>query len=259
MASAKGLEWTFDTVAELYEKARPEYVDALYRRIFDYIAIDESSSVLEIGIGAGEATQPMLRTGCKLTAVEYGESFAALCRRKFSGYPRFSVIRGRFEETEFADRTFDLVYCASAFHWIPEQVGYAKVFSMLKTEGVFACFDNHPFEDKGRPELADEIQRLYARYMGSAGRPKEYDIEAARRKAAVALRYGFRDIACELFHRQRTLSAEEYVALLGTYSDHIALEAGLRSEFYRRIEDAIDSHGGEITIYDTIDLRIAIK
>ena len=67
MASAKGLEWTFDTVAELYEKARPEYVDALYRRIFDYIAIDESSSVLEIGIGAGEATLPMLRTGCKLT------------------------------------------------------------------------------------------------------------------------------------------------------------------------------------------------
>ncbi len=130
---------------------------------------------------------------------------------------------------------------------------------MLKTGGVFACFDNHPFEDKGRPELAEEIQRLYARYMGSACRPKEYDIEAARRKAAVALPYGFRDIACELFHRQRTLSAEEYVALLGTYSDHIALEAGLRSEFYRRIEDAIDSHGGEITIYDTMDLRIAIK
>ena len=73
MTSAKGLEWTFDTVAELYETARPEYVDALYRRIFDYIAIDESSSVLEIGIGAGEATLPMLRTGCKLTAVEYGE------------------------------------------------------------------------------------------------------------------------------------------------------------------------------------------
>ena len=46
MTSAKGLEWTFDTVAEQYEKARPEYVDALYRRIFDYIAIDESSSVL---------------------------------------------------------------------------------------------------------------------------------------------------------------------------------------------------------------------
>ena len=62
-----------------------------------------------------------------------------------------------------------------------------------------------------------------------------------------------------MFHRQRRLSAEEYVALLGTYSDHIALEAGLRSEFYRRIEDAIDRHGGEITIYDTIDLRLAIK
>lgn len=257
--SAKGLEWTFDTVAGQYEKARPEYVDALYRRIFDFIAIDDSSNVLEIGIGAGEATQPILRTGCKLTAVEYGKTFAAMCRHKFGGYPRFSVVTGRFEEMEFPDRSFDMVYCASAFHWIPEQTGYAKVFSILKEGGIFACFDNHPFEDKGRPELANEIQRLYARYMGSACRPKEYDIETARRKAAVARHYGFRDVACELFHRQRKLQAKEYVALLGTYSDHIALEAEIRTEFYHRIEDAIDRHGGEITIYDTIDLRIAIK
>jgi len=30
----------------------------------------------------------------------------------------------------------DLVYSASAFHWIPEDIGYSKVYDMLKPEGA---------------------------------------------------------------------------------------------------------------------------
>ena len=37
MAVIKGLEWTFDTAAEVYEKMRPGYVEELYRDIFQYI------------------------------------------------------------------------------------------------------------------------------------------------------------------------------------------------------------------------------
>ena len=47
--------------------------------------------------------------------------------------------------------------------------------------------------------------------------------------------------------------------LLGTYSDHIAIEGKIRSEFFSEIEKAIDRHGGKITIYDTIDLQLARK
>ena len=47
--------------------------------------------------------------------------------------------------------------------------------------------------------------------------------------------------------------------LLGTYSDHIAIEEKIRTEFFSKIEDVINRHGGEITIYDTIDLQLARK
>ena len=63
----------FDTVASKYEKLRPGYTDDLYKMLFDYIDIDESSHVVEVGIGGGQATLPILKTGCSLTAVEYGE------------------------------------------------------------------------------------------------------------------------------------------------------------------------------------------
>ena len=54
MAVIKGLEWTFDTAAEVYEKMRPGYVEELYQDIFQYIPVDESSNVVEIGIGGGQ-------------------------------------------------------------------------------------------------------------------------------------------------------------------------------------------------------------
>ena len=87
----------------------------------------------------------------------------------------------------------------------------------------------------------------------------EYSEEKAVSRAGIAEKYGFTDIQYALFRRTRTFSAREYSALLGTYSDHIAIEEMLRTEFFARIEEAIDSHGGRITIYDTIDLQLARK
>ena len=153
MAVIEGLEGTFDSVASTYAKLRPGYLNELYQDIFGFIPIGEASNVVEIGIGGGQATLPILQTGCTLTAVEYGEHFSEICREKFKNFPKFSVVTGKFEEVDFQEESCDLIFSASAFHWIPEEVGYRKVFSMLKKGGAFARFANHPFEDKGRPKL----------------------------------------------------------------------------------------------------------
>ena len=75
----EGMGWTFDTVAETYEKLRPGYVKALYDRVFQYSGLNESSRAVEVGIGGGQATLPVLQTGCAVTAVEPGDAvFGAL-------------------------------------------------------------------------------------------------------------------------------------------------------------------------------------
>lgn len=86
-----------------------------------------SSDVVEIGIGGGQATLPILKTRCTLTAIEYGENFSKLCEEKFKEYKSFSVITNKFENVSFPDSKYDLVYSASAFHWVPEDIGYPKV------------------------------------------------------------------------------------------------------------------------------------
>lgn len=264
MPAIKGLEGAFDTVASVYEKLRPGYVEELYQAIFDYIPINESSKVVEVGIGGGQATLPFLRTGCELTAVEYGKQLSELCREKFKEYPNFSVITSKFEDASVKYDNYDLVFSASAFHWVPEEIGYPKVFAMLKRGGVFARFANHPFRCKDNPDLSREIDRIYGEYYYKyynlrQSIPSEYCKEDAKVRASIAEKYGFVDIQYALFQRIRSFTASEYITLIGTYSDHIAMEETIRTEFFIKIEEAITNHGGTINIYDTIDLQLARK
>lgn len=264
MPVIKGLEWTFDTIATTYEKFRPGYTDDLYKMLFDYIAIDKSSCVVEVGIGGGQATLPILKTGCSLTAVEFGENFSKLCQKKFEEYKNFSVITEKFENVSLPNSQYDLVYSASAFHWIPENIGYSKVYDMLKHGGAFARFANHPYRDKDKPILSAEIDKLYSKYYSAyygkdMKAETEYSEEQAIHRAQIAEKYGFVDIKYAMFYRTRTFSAKEYIELLGTYSDHIAIEEKIRTEFFAKIEETINEYGGTFTIYDTIDLQLARK
>ena len=261
MPSSKGLEWTFDTATTVYDKMRPGYVDALYQEIFDYIPMNAACKAVEVGIGTGQATPPILATGCELTAVEYGESLAQKCRIKFKDYPAFSVITGKFEDAALKKDSYDLVFSATAFHWIPEEEGYQKVYAILKHGGAFARFANHPYPGKDNPSLREEIDKLYTIYHHSDKKNvfKEYGEAQAQKLAAIASKYGFADIRHAMFYRIRTFTAEEYIALLATYSDNIALDEPVRKEFFSKIEEVINKHGGEINIHDTIDLQLARK
>ena len=264
MPAMEGLHWTFDTVASAYEKLRPGYVKELYETIYRYIPIDAHSNVVEVGSGGGQATAPILKTGCRLTAVEYGAQFSELLKDKFREYPNFSVITGNFEETELAHDTYDLIFSASAFHWIPEQSGYEKVYAMLKKGGAFARFANHPFRDINRPDLTAAIDELYRKYYDAyhgrvSSAPKEYTADDAQARAELALQYGFTDVKSFLFRRVRAFTADEYVSLLSTYSDHIAMDDAHRIPFFDGVRKAIESHGGVMELHDTIDLQLARK
>ena len=264
MTKENELNRTFDSASSAYNKMRPNYVAELYKKIFGYIHISENSRVVEVGSGSGQATKPLLDTGCQLTAVEYGEHLSRLLKSNFSGYDNLSVITGKFEDIVFDENSFDLVFSATAFHWIPEETGYRKVFSMLRPGGAFARFANHPAISKRSPALLQEIEMLYDRYYYRYYNKKrsevtEYTEARSEKIAMIADKYGFTDIQCHLFSRERVFSANEYVQLLSTYSDHIAIEKDIREEFFSKIEDAINNHGGTLTIYDTLDLQLARK
>jgi SAM-dependent methyltransferase len=257
-----GLETTFNEVAVEYDTWRPTYVPELYQDIFACKEIDDSSHVLEVGIGTGQATKPFLETQCHLTAVELGDNLAAYSRQKYKEFSKFDVRNCSFQDFEGRENSFDLIYSASAFHWIPEDIGYPKVYTLLRNGGIFAQFANHPYRDKENDALHMAMQQVYARYMPhSQAEPEEYSEEQCREKADTMTHYGFVDVTWKMYHRTRTFDAQAYVSLISTYSDHRAINAEQRVKFLQEIHDVIHhvGFGGQITIYDTIDLQLARK
>lgn len=116
--------------------------------------------------------------------------------------------------------------------------------------------------EKLRPGYVDELYQSIFRnkfYNKKRETLTEYTEEQAKERAMIAEKYGFTDIQYGLFYRQRVFSAKEYKELLGTYSDHIAMDETIRLKFFSRIEEAINKYGGHITLFDTIDLQLARK
>ena len=89
--------------------------------------------------------------------------------------------------------------------------------------------------------------------------PRPFGEAEAREIANIGKEYGFTDIQIHLFHRTRSFSPEEYVRLLGTYSDHLALPENVRAEFFGRIAQTIRDFGGWLNIRDTLDLELFRK
>lgn len=256
--------WTFDASADIYGKMRPGYPSSLYKKIFDYANLQAGDSVLEIGIGAGNATPPFLDAAMQVIAVEPGKNFANLCACKFAAYPNFEIINAKFEDYEPEGKLFNLIYAATAFHWLPEKQGFNKVYSLLKSGGVFARFANHPFAAYDAPALRRQMYAEYAEYYYKFYKDKPkfqgaFDTRQARAKAEIASQYGFTDAKWHIFQNKRCLCANDYILLLQTYSDHMALPGNLRHGLFAALEEIIDANGGYINILDTIDLELCKK
>ncbi|MGI5899044.1 MAG: class I SAM-dependent methyltransferase [Christensenellales bacterium] len=248
---------TFNEDAANYDRFRPRYHPRLFSDIAAFCGLDHSKQALEIGLGTGQATLPFLKTGCNITAVELGEDLAEFSRQKFSEYENLTIINSSFEDFE-TGTAFDLIYSAMAFHWIKDEIGYPKAHGLLKKGGTLALFWNHPSAASEDDQMHVEIQKVYAKYRPSA-RPKPHGEEDCRAIAEKIARFGFADVEFRLYHGERNFSAQDYIGLLNTYSDHIALPPEIKGVFEKEIAEAINNLGGTMTVFDTIDLYLAKK
>lgn len=252
-------EKTFDNQTLSYEKVRPTYPAELYDDIFRYRPIGWDSNVLEIGIGTGKATTPFLEKQCRLVALEPGGNLAAFSAEKFKDYPYFLLQNQMLQDFRCGPETFDLIYAATSFHWIPEEYGYKRVYELLKKGGAFARFAYHANKDREREAMTFEIQECYQKYMNASKEPKPYCEEDALLLAEVAKKYGFVDTEYRMYHWTKDFSADDYMEVLKTYPDHMSLEAIVREKLFQGIYKAIERGGGVITVYYTMDLQLARK
>ena len=248
----------FDEIVVNYDKVRWDYPDELFADIFDYVGAGSDKNALEIGAGTGKATTPFVNTGYKVTAVEMGVNMSDFIREKFKDYTNFNLKTTTFEDVDLNDNSYDLIYAASAFHWVDAEIGCPKVFRLLKDGGVFALFRNNAvLSDKN--DIYNEIQAVYDKYYYSHFKPDKRPIKISEMQYKDFLKpeeiyrgfrfesleqYGFTDILMKLYKSERTYNADDYIKLQDTMSDHRAMPEESRMTLYTAIKEVINKHGG---------------
>src|SRR5919204_6278586 len=101
------LRRTFDSVADLYDVARPSYPTQLFDDLVALAELRPGDRLLEIGCATGKATRPLLERGFSVVCIEMGAELAEHARRNLVGLPA-EIHIAPFEVWDSRGRTFDL-------------------------------------------------------------------------------------------------------------------------------------------------------
>lgn len=251
----RDLRTAFDSDAANYDRVRPRYCPQLFEEVIRAAGITSSSRVLEIGPGTGQATDPFIQLGCSVMAVELGEHLADYLREKYADRSNLTVWQGDFLEFP-EESTYDLVYSATAFHWIPREQGFAKVMRLLKPGALLALFWNHPIVG-GNAAEEQTVQAIYRKFDRDAKGAKPFDGSSCAAYEQALQDAGFQNVRSRLFSGERVLTGEQYVQLMRSYSDHSSLPEDKRLRLEEEMEAAIRGMGDALTIRDVMDLYLA--
>ena len=244
----------FDEIVVKYDIARWEYPPELYTDIFNYSGTNAENNALEIGAGTGKATAPFLLAGYAVTAIEFGANMAEFIKEKYKEYSNFSINVSAFEEVELCDNSYDLIYAASAFHWVNAEIGCPKAFRLLKSGGTFALFRNNLINGY---EVSKETEDLYEKhYLSVYPANKQHSSPKTREELSSPSgiyngyrfydmeRYGFVDTVMKFYDVTLSYNADEYIALLETHADHRSLPENNKAQLYAGIKEVINMHCG---------------
>jgi len=235
----------FNGVAEFYAAYRPDYPDVLIECVISLTGIHKSGKILEIGSGTGKATALFAQRGYSILCIEPGENLVSVAKQNLENFPRIEFQEFAFEDWNEPTNEFDLVISAQAFHWVPKEIGYAKVARALKANGYLALFWNmYPYPKGG---IYDDLRKVYKEQTPTlATRTGSYEDLLKQREIEIIESGCFGTVEVRKFPWLTRYSTEQYLGLLNTYSDHLRLPEEDRNRLFESVAEVIERHGGFI-------------
>ena len=244
--------FTFDEVAELYDRHRPGYPEALFEDLVALSGIAPAGRILEIGAGTGQATLPLARRGLRVLCLEPGAALARVARGKLAGFPRVEVLETTFEAWPLEARGFGLVVSAQAFHWVAPELRFAKAAAALGAGGALAVVGNAAvFGASPNRRALDAVYARHAPALHDADPAVSFYAEGGPITALFAESGCFGPVTWRRYPWAQRYSAADYCGFLRTHSNHRLLPPEQREALLAAVAEAIEEHGGSIEVpYD---------
>jgi SAM-dependent methyltransferase len=232
----------FNEAAEIYDRVRPSYPADLFDALFQMLP--SQPEIVEVGPGTGQATKHLLTRGASVLAIEIGPAMAAKLRSNLPS-DQLRICVGDFEVMEIVAGGADVLFSATAYHWISREAQTDRPAAILRKGGLVAIIDLIQVDSAGDSSFFTAAQPIYERYgQGHTGppAPSRGSVDPAIRAVLDADRR-FDSVAVSTYDWDQTYSASDYRNLMLSYSgtqmmnesDRVGLlddmESFIRSDF----------------------------
>jgi SAM-dependent methyltransferase len=226
----RGRATSFGSVADAYERARPEYPQDAVR----WLAGGEPADVVDLGAGTGKLTRSLVVLGHRVTAIE---PLPEMLERLQHAVPGADAVAGSAEQIPLSDESADVVVCAQAFHWFDRQAALAEIARILRPGGRIALVWNT--RDNREPWTA-----MLSATIGSE------TVESSDAEEPIAASGLFGSVEQATFSFVQRLDRRRLLDLVRSRSYCAVMAPKEREQVLARVAELYDAHAGP----DGIDL-----
>ena len=148
----------FASVADAYERGRPEYAPAAVGALTAELGLASGAPVLDLAAGTGKLARALLAAGLDVVAVE---PQAQMRERLAATIGTERVREGFAEQIPLPDASVDAVTVADGFHWFEQAQALAEIGRVLRPAGGLAVLTTVP--DWSGASWAHELGTLLQR------------------------------------------------------------------------------------------------
>ena len=233
----------FDCVADLYAESRQPYPAAIVRWMAEMAGLAGWARVLEIGCGTGQLTRRLAQLPIQLTAIDLGPAMVERARAEVRD-PAVRFEACSFEDFKASPRSFDLIVCGTAFHWLDPDVAWSKPADLLAPGGWLAIL----FVG----ERYDEPLRSRIRSAWSSRTPGWSQAKSPTWADRMAASGRFTDIKERLHEERVSLAPGTVLGVERTRATYLSFDDPTQRSFADELERALDRCTGVPAVIETV-------
>lgn len=134
----------YNQKAGKYDRRWRGYLNKTLSLLKSWAQILPGETVLDVACGTGELERLLLSENPqqKITGVDLSEEMVKTAKQKLSAYPQLVWKTAKASELPFDNARFDIIVCASAFHYFDEPLACLKETKrVLKSDGRIVILD----------------------------------------------------------------------------------------------------------------------